>query len=429
MHFAKIVKVFPTGRSGGAYQTSYPSELYGVNSLVKTVPVRQNRTIGNHLGRQAVAKPFRSSHESSRGIVAMRALGIGLMIFNLLLTIAIGAYLAPTAWSKRQEMNATVAKAYLVKVGLPVDAPKYDANSSTQPISFSTTGGHVVESVGTEMLAGYFGNDTPVNSQKEELEKAYNAMQSTIAGMNSPADVMGLLAGSYSKGQFSPGLLTLMSRTYSQRAEVRSLIRAPNEVADANQLQKAVEAAKKILAQRYEEVKAAKTELETKDRIAHFLAYLNPQSDTHQKRVILVVGMRQYMKMLGDQSASYDEIARRVSRKIELDQEFYVQEYEMLKKLAIDRAQLASSQKAVEIELASNKNDDDTSYNARVGQKTARLQELDNVQNAVKKLLDSNAALESKLQETQRTVGQLLDSILAEEAKLEAAERAASGKP
>lgn len=428
MHFAKIVKVFPTGRSGGAYQTSYPSELYGVNSLVKTVPVRQNRTIGNHLGRLAVAKPFRSSHESSRGIVAMRALGIGLMIFNLLLTVAIGAYLAPTAWSKRQEMNATVAKAYLVKVGLPLKASKFDANLSSQPISFTTTGGHVVESVGTELLTGYFGND-PVNCQHDELEKAYNAMQSTIAGMNSPADVMGLLAGSYSKGQFSPGLLTLMSRTYAQRAEVRSLVRAPNEVADANQLQNAVVAAKKILAQRYEEVKAAKSDLEQKDRIAHFLAYLNPQSDTHQKRVIQVVGMRQYMKMLGDQSASYDEIARRVSRKIELDQEFYVQEYEMLKKLAIDRAQLASSQKAVEIELASNKNDDNTSYNARVGQKTARLQELDNVQNAVKKLLDSNAALEAKLQETQRTVGLLLDSILAEEAKLEAAERAASGKP
>ena len=99
----------------------------------------------------------------------MRALGIGLMIFNLLLTAVIGVYLAPTAWSKRQEMNATVAKAYLVKVGLPVDAAKFDSNSSTQPISFATTGGHIVDHVSTDLLTGYFGTD-PVNSQKEELE-------------------------------------------------------------------------------------------------------------------------------------------------------------------------------------------------------------------------------------------------------------------
>ena len=62
----------------------------------------------------------------------MRAIGIGLMIFNLLLTAAIGFYLAPTSWSKRQELNATVAKMYLVKIGLPLEVAKFDSSASTQ---------------------------------------------------------------------------------------------------------------------------------------------------------------------------------------------------------------------------------------------------------------------------------------------------------
>ena len=56
--FVKIVLVFPTGRSGGAYQTSHPSVVYGIKSLVKIAPVRQNRTIANHLDHPvAIGQP------------------------------------------------------------------------------------------------------------------------------------------------------------------------------------------------------------------------------------------------------------------------------------------------------------------------------------------------------------------------------------
>jgi hypothetical protein len=360
----------------------------------------------------------------------MRALGIVLLIFNLLLTAVIGVYLAPQSWAKRQEMNASVAKAYLVKIGLPYEAAKYDGNASTQPISFPTTGGHVVEAVSTDLLKGYFtgADGEPVNSQKEELEKAYGKIQGDLNAMGGPAEVLNLLAGSYAQGRYVPGILALMASTYEQRSEVRGLVPTPGSKPDARVIQDNANKAKEILKQRYEETVAAKSDLEKRDKLAHFLAYLNPQSNTWQKRVILVVGMKQYAKMLGDQTVAYDEIARRVSRAIELDQEFYVQEYERLKKLAIDRAQLRNMQKDVENDLSQNKNDDDTATKARIEQKAKRVQELDTIRTAVKAQLDANAALEKKLQETQRAVGQKFDEILAQEAKLEAAEKTAGSK-
>ncbi|MFO0935983.1 MAG: hypothetical protein U0798_05635 [Gemmataceae bacterium] len=362
------------------------------------------------------------AHASLRGTVTMRALGIGLMIFNLLLTAAIGAYLAPLSWSKRQVMNATVAKSYLVRIGLPVEAPRYDPNASTQPITFSTAGGHVVEEIETSVLKEYFGNDQPVNSQKEELERAYRATESKITSME-PAMKVAYLVGEYRKNAFVPGILIYMARNYDERTTLRSLISPGRN--DPALIQKASQEAMKYLKDRYEECTSAKPGLEQQNRIATFLANLEPESNTVQKRVILVVGMKQYLKVVGDQAAAYDEIARRVNRKLELDQEFYVREYEMLKKLAIDRAQISSAQKAVENELALNKVDDEKQFSMREGQKTNRLQELDTYRNRVKKVVDANAALETKLQETQRSVGLLLDSILAEEAKLAEAEKTA----
>ena len=359
----------------------------------------------------------------------MRALGIALLVVNLLLTAVIGVYLAPQSWSKRQEMNASVAKAYLVKIGLPYEAAKFDSNSSTQPISFPTTGGHVVESVSTPLLEGLFSgaDGGPVNSQKEELEKAYGKLQGDLNGMGGPAEVLNLLAGSYAQGRYVPGILALMASTYEQRSEVRDLVPRPGSKPDARLIQDSAEKAKAILKQRYDETVSAKSDLEKRDKLAHFLAHLNPQSNTWQKRVILVVGMKQYAKMLGDQTVAYDEIARRIARAIELDQEFYVQEYERLKKLAIDRAQVRNMQKDVENDLSQNRNDDDTAAKARVEQKAKRVQELDTHRTAVKAQLDANAALEKKLQETQRTVGRKFDEILADEAKLEEAEKK-SGK-
>lgn len=357
----------------------------------------------------------------------MRALGIALMVFNLLLTAGIGLYLAPNAWSKRQEMNAHVAKHYLVKLGLPYDAPNFNSGSSTQPISFPTTGGHVVESVSTDLLTGYFGGETPVNSQKEELEKAYAAVQGQIAGMNSPAEVVAFLCGSYAQNRFTPGILTLMAKTYEDRSAVRALIPAPGTKADARTLQDSANKAKDLLKAQYDAVTAAKSELDKKGKLAHFLAYLNPQSNTHQKRVILVVGLNQYAKTLGDQAAAYDEIARRVTRLVEQNQNDYVQEYELLKKLAIERSQVRNAQKAVENDLQANKADDDTAVKTRLDQKARRQQELDALRADNKTLLDANAALEAKLHATQRKVGDLLDAILAEEAKVEAAERTAGG--
>jgi hypothetical protein len=355
----------------------------------------------------------------------MRALGIGLLIFNLLLTAAIGLYLAPASWGKRQEMNATVAKHYLVKSGLPVDG-KFDSSASQQPITFTVAGGHVVSSVSTELLTGYFDgtNGGPVASQTEELDRAYNAKTSELNGL-ADGEAIRVLAGSFSQqGAFVPGLLSAMARSYDDRFAVRQLI-PRGQGADV------AGAAKKLkeqFAAHYNAAKQATNEIEKKGKIAHFLAFLEPDKDTWQKRVILVVGMVEYLKMLGEQSAATDDFARRVSRRIEQDQETFTQEYELLRKLAVERGQLRNLQSEVEKLVGQNQADDQTATNARTTQKSNRDAEVADWNKKVAEQLAANAALEKQLQEAQRKVAALLDEIADRELKLEAAEKSAGGK-
>lgn len=358
----------------------------------------------------------------------MRALGIGLLVFNLLLTAAIGLYLAPQSWSKRQEMNATVAKHYLAKVGLPVEsASKFDSASGTQPISFMTTMNHVVPSVSTELLTDYFNGSEapPVISQMEEVDRAYNAKSVELQA--SPAEAILQLAGNFTpQGVFTPGLLTLMVKSYDERAEIRDLI--PRGQAPASQFEEAAKKLKDKFAAQYNAVKSAATETEKKSRAAHFLAFLEPRSNTWQKRVILVVGLNQYQKTIGDQSIAYDEALRRVNRRIELDQDRFAQEYELLRKLAVEQGTLRNLTQEVEKLAAANQNDDQSAVNARTTQKTNRETELAAYQKRVADQLDANAAKEKQIQDMQRRVALMLDAIVAAEAKLAAAEQAAGGR-
>jgi hypothetical protein len=352
----------------------------------------------------------------------MRALGIGLLIFNLLLTAAIALYLAPQSWSKRQVMNASVAKLYLAKTGLPLQASDFDSNAGTQPISFQTTDQHVVSAVSTELLTGYFtGTDKPpVNSQMEELERAYKELQGELNGKN-PGEVITMLAGGYKDNLYVPGLLAQLAPTYKERSEIRALI--PRGQSGANELADASGKLKAILTSHYDLTKASGSELEKKDRIAHLLAFMNPASNTWQKRVILVVGLLQYSKMLGQKTAMFSDGEQEMARRIEQDQDAFLQEYELLRKLAVERGQLRNLQKEVETLAGQNQNDDDKAVNARTTQKNDRDKELADLQKKNADILTVNADLEKRLQDQQRQVSLLLDKIASEEARLESIEK------
>lgn len=359
----------------------------------------------------------------------MRGLGIALLIFNLLLTAVIGLYLAPTASSKRQEMTASVARHYLAREGLPLTAAKFNSGDSTQPISIRMTAGQTFENVPNDFLKGHFAGVESegglVNSQTEEFERAYSDKLAKLG--DSALNALNEMAGSFNaQGQYTSGFLTAMAGSYAERSEIRALAVRPN--APANVVSANLAKAKEIFKKKYDDAAAAKSEAEKKAAIAHFLAHLNPSSNTWQKRVILVVGMKQYTQTIADQAASYDEIARRIARKIEQDQSHFVTEYETLKKLAIERAQLRNRQKEVENGLAQIKADDEKAVKTSERQKGQRDEELAKLRATVKDQLDRNAALEKTLQETQRQVGEMLDRILAEEVKLEKAETASTGR-
>lgn len=351
----------------------------------------------------------------------MRALGIGLMVFNLLLTAAIALYFGPQSWKIRQELNAGVAKSYLAIKGLPIENDgKFDANASTQPVSFVGANGHVVTTVSTPFMQGYFNgaDGQPVNSQKEELERAYSEFTSKLG---EGTEVISNLAGSINdRGQYTPGILALMADSFDERQAVKDLI--PN-LRDNAKVTVSASELKKLLETEYAKIGSEANVYTKKMKIAKFLSMLYPQSNTWQKRVILVCGLEQYQNSLAAQTTIMESSNRLVSRLIEQDQNSFETNYFQLRKLSTEFSIAKSAQKTAESGAKIVQSDDDSTLQTLSTRKADREKELGDQKALVTKQLESNAALEKEISETQKKFNKLLESIAEFETKLEEAEK------
>lgn len=169
---------------------------------------------------------------------------------------------------------------------------------------------------------------------------------------------------------------------------------------------------------------AARDQHDRRRRAAHLLILLD-KSGEWQNRVARVVGLRAYHAAVLDQTNRLLDITRSVQRQIESDQASFVDLYEQLKNIAIDRAELAIKQEAIARVLAEQAARDAESNRRRAAELEERRQVLADVKADVAAKLDALSDLEARLFEVQKQVGETLWLNFELEERLDRAEEQA----
>src|SRR5262249_54758020 len=94
---------------------------------------------------------------------------------NVLLAIAF-VYFAAVDWGRRYAGSCRVCEHDLALQGLPIDSTDKDVE-----------GAPVVNKVTPGILSALFGGDSPVKTQKEEVEARYTAVRQQIDGSGDDA--------------------------------------------------------------------------------------------------------------------------------------------------------------------------------------------------------------------------------------------------
>jgi hypothetical protein len=210
---------------------------------------------------------------------------------------------------------------------------------------------------------------------------------------------------------------------------------AANEDVEANR--QAKEAKEAELAAALEKLKARPAQvvdsrlvpLDTDERarkLAHLLVHLSTDA-AWQKRVLVVIGLRQYVKVLGAQAKRFAEMSLRVEQQLIADQEAFLDEIRVLATRAEVATEEANRQAAIRAKwVAQALTDADL-----VAQRETQLKELKDqlvkIKTQVDAMLARQTAIESGLFEIQREVAITLDEIYKLEADLDARERKLAG--
>lgn len=152
---------------------------------------------------------------------------------------------------------------------------------------------------------------------------------------------------------------------------------------------------------------AARDDADRRRRAAHLLVLLDKSADW-QNRVAKVIGLKAYHTAVVDQTSRLQDIARSVQRQIESDQASFVDQYEQLKNLALDRADLALKQEAIQKVLTEQAARDAEAVAQRTAELSQRRQLLAEVKSEVAAKLAAQAEVEKELFEVQKKVGNTL---------------------
>lgn len=397
----------------------------------------------------------------------MRALGIVLVVFNLLAGGGF-AYLAVRDWKGRQEITAAGLRHHLILAGLPLGdrpaaggQPGDPADMPTDPeaeIPFSVelAGGVRTTTVSPKLLQAYFQgaggaaaadaegkgkggatvgtlNNKPVDvgplkplggtmsvpNQLAEVRRVYNQIKAAVGGADGQGAKTALLGG----------WLVFQTETYDERTEVLRLIQGEN----ADGLEKRLYA-------RFERVlgsggsAAARDGEERRAAIAHLLVHLDPDAGW-QRRVGMVVGLRRYVTAVAAQAVRFADMTNRVVAQTVTDGRTFEARYLQLEQYARDRtgvlADLARERAAVERardrargEVAAVQTQLE---GGRDGTKGLR-RLLQEVRAEVDGMLAQQTEIETRLFDVQKEVGLTLEEIYRLEAEVERLERKRFGK-
>lgn len=350
-----------------------------------------------------------------------------------------------------------------------------DYAATEVPFVVEMAGGRRTEVVGPEVLYGYFAAigggggggegvtpgaalavNTPVSSQINEVKRVRNA-------------VRGMIDQSTDKVRLLESLLILQPQSYEERAEVQALVRAGNtaeldrrlmgkfdavinppvptpditpakptaeDVGHEAKLQPGATAEdrdrerakdREALAKRAQDgarlrAAASHDDTERRARLAHLLVHLDRDA-AWQKRVAMVVGVKQYAKVVIAQVVRFGAMAARVDRQMLDDDDAFLAEYDLLEALARQRTLMVRDMADTRAKLTDQQTKDQDFVNQRQTQLNALTAQLRAVKAEVDNLLLQQEVTEQQLFKVQRNVGDTLDEIYRLEAELYKRER------
>ncbi|MDB5309756.1 MAG: hypothetical protein JWO38_3958 [Gemmataceae bacterium] len=160
-----------------------------------------------------------------------------------------------------------------------------------------------------------------------------------------------------------------------------------------------------------------KDQPETRARLAHLLVHLDPTS-AWQKRVMMVVGVRQYVKTLTDQVIRFKDMVARVERATVDDQDRFSRDYAHLRGLAIERTQEVRGIAEIRAQMAVQVQKDEDIVKQRETELQGLKTQLAKVKAEVNDLLAKQTLAEQQLFTVQQEVGRTLEEIYRLEAEL-----------
>jgi hypothetical protein len=344
------------------------------------------------------------------------------------------------------------------------------------PFHVPMAGGQITETVTPEFLYGYFsqagggggggaegvtaaaalGGNVPVSSQVNEVKRVRGILR-------------GALDSSPRRLELLQNFLIFQAESYEERAEILALVQAgnvgeldrrlmrkfdqvtnaPQPARDATPVRPTADDTKEergLQPGATDEDRAAakaKTrenfgkrlqtgarmrgeavhdETERRARIAHLLVNLDRDAGW-QKRVAMVVGLRQYVKAVIAQTVRMGMMATRVDRQMLDDDDAFLAEYDLLEALARQRTLMVRDMADTRAKLTDQQTRDQDFVNQRQTQLNNLNAQLRAVKAEVDELLRRQDLTEQQLFQVQRQVGDTLDQIYQLEADLYRRER------
>lgn len=161
---------------------------------------------------------------------------------------------------------------------------------------------------------------------------------------------------------------------------------------------------------------------EMRARLAHLLVHLDTDA-AWQKRVLMVVGLKQYIKTVGAQVLRFRQMADQVERLINQDQRDYDSQMSQYRGLAIQRTQMLMQIQAVRDRLVEQKAKDEVFRDQRKRQLSEIADQLAKVRNDVNVLLAEQTGIEKELYTLQRDIAVTLDDVYDLQEQLAEAEK------
>jgi hypothetical protein len=410
----------------------------------------------------------------------MRAFGIVLLVLSLL-GIAGSVYLGVQDWRGRQTIEAAGLRHLLLLNGLPlgnrpIDLADMPTDAEAEiPFAVQGPGGAMTETVSPELLKAYFQaasggaaegqgvvltSNAPVPNQLAEVRRVYGVIKAALNAIDGPAakapvayallvnqaetwderlDIMALRDAAngnelvhlldlkfygvnpklYEGGALNPegwaGSADRIKELEARRAKLEEEANADKESDAGRQKQSQALALAGQIERRRPQPPRDETEL--RNRLSHLLAHLD-LSAAWQKRVMMVVGVRQYVHTIAAQAVRLAGMIARVDQATADDQERFVADYGALRALAITRTQQALELAEVRSRLQDQAVKDQDVVNQRELQLNGLKAELVKVKGEVNDLLARQTVVEKALFDLERIIGQTLADVYQMEADL-----------